>query len=261
MADLIIFAGVPGSGKTSVIKNVIKYFNSVGYVKVDVFFSEDEKQLDIEHKKTELAKDICPDHYTAMLMEDFLNWADINKTEHLIVETAGLCFRCSPYTKNSVAVAVVDAIGTDIRKLGPIIKYCDIVAVTKYDIISQSERDIIKHKIKMVNDSVDIIEVNGITGEGSYELYKEIVQLIPEKRKEPFELRFVPPSAICEFCYGMVGLEKQKRREFITNVLKIAKKIPKLNCGACGYKTCNDFLRKVVKGEEDPKRCIFYKED
>ena len=32
--------------------------------------------------------------------------------------------------------------------------------------------------------------------------------------------------------------------------------LPKLDCGACGYKTCTDFATRVDKGEEELKLCI-----
>ncbi len=32
--------------------------------------------------------------------------------------------------------------------------------------------------------------------------------------------------------------------------------LPKLDCGACGYKTCIDFANKVDNGDEDLKLCI-----
>lgn len=41
--------------------------------------------------------------------------------------------------------------------------------------------------------------------------------------------------------------------ETLTKTLDL---LPKLDCGACGYKTCNDFATKVDKGEEELKLCI-----
>jgi uncharacterized Fe-S cluster-containing protein len=36
--------------------------------------------------------------------------------------------------------------------------------------------------------------------------------------------------------------------------------LPNLNCGACGYKTCNDFAQAVDKAETELKKCIHVKQ-
>ena len=38
------------------------------------------------------------------------------------------------------------------------------------------------------------------------------------------------------------------------------KKLPNLNCGACGYKTCNDFAKAVDLVETELKKCIHIEE-
>jgi len=40
----------------------------------------------------------------------------------------------------------------------------------------------------------------------------------------------------------------------------IIDKLPKLNCGVCGYKTCNEFALAVEQGETELKKCIHIKE-
>ncbi len=52
------------------------------------------------------------------------------------------------------------------RKIGPMLKMADIVAVTKGDIVSQAEREVFSFNIRQVNTSARIIFVNGITGQG-----------------------------------------------------------------------------------------------
>lgn len=36
--------------------------------------------------------------------------------------------------------------------------------------------------------------------------------------------------------------------------------LPNLNCGACGYKTCNDFADAIDRTETELKRCIHIKQ-
>jgi Ni2+-binding GTPase involved in maturation of urease and hydrogenase len=256
-----IFAGVPGCGKTSVIKHVVKHLQGKkAYVKVDVFFSEDEKKISADYKRSEFSEDICPDHYMAFKYEEFSIWAELHEAQHLLIETAGLCFRCAPFTKNAVGIAILDATGTDPRKMPVLLKTADIVVITKYDLISQAERDILKYKIQKINPNIEIFEVNGISGEGSYELAQRASELAAELAKNPMELRYEPPVCICEFCYGSKKLTKRDNIVFIHRALELAKKIPKLNCGACGYEICNLFIRKVLRGEEDPHKCIYYRD-
>ncbi|NTW32402.1 MAG: Fe-S cluster protein [Bacteroidetes bacterium] len=43
----------------------------------------------------------------------------------------------------------------------------------------------------------------------------------------------------------------------MTEIQKITLELlPNLDCGACGYKTCNDFANIVDKGEDELKKCI-----
>ena len=53
--------------------------------------------------------DMCPDHYAIYNIEDMIEWAEENDSECLVIETAGLCHRCAPYTVNSLGVCVIDA--------------------------------------------------------------------------------------------------------------------------------------------------------
>jgi len=44
--------------------------------------------------------------------------------------------------------------------------------------------------------------------------------------------------------------------ETITKFDQIMELLPKLDCGACGYKTCEDFAKLVESDESELKRCI-----
>lgn len=44
--------------------------------------------------------------------------------------------------------------------------------------------------------------------------------------------------------------------ERMTDVIeKIAFKLPNLNCGACGYETCYELAKKIVKGDKTDRHC------
>ena len=69
---LVIFAGTPGCGKTSIIKHVIEVLKkelNIIFVKFDCLKTDDDQfiaqKYGVETKKR-LSQDLCPDHYTAL---------------------------------------------------------------------------------------------------------------------------------------------------------------------------------------------------
>ena len=83
------------------------------------------------------------------------------------------------------------------------LKYADIVVVTKGDIVSQAEREVFAFKVRQANAGAQIIFVNGITGQGAFDLSRawleapELINGLKESR-----LRFSMPSALCSYCLG-----------------------------------------------------------
>jgi CO dehydrogenase/acetyl-CoA synthase gamma subunit (corrinoid Fe-S protein) len=37
-------------------------------------------------------------------------------------------------------------------------------------------------------------------------------------------------------------------------------RLPNLNCGKCGFKSCNEFIRAVLDGEVKESKCPYIKE-
>ncbi len=123
----------------------------------------------------------------------------------LITESAGLCNRCSPYIKEVQAICVIDnlsGINTP-KKIGPMLKSADIVVITKGDIVSQAEREVFASRVRSVNPKAMTMNINGLTGQGAYELstliYDDQAHIDTVKGKE---LRFSMPSALCSYCLG-----------------------------------------------------------
>ncbi len=68
---IIIFGGTPGSGKTSIIKFIIKELKSlkIHYVKFDVLNTDDDlliKQKFGISTENKISGEACPDHYAAL---------------------------------------------------------------------------------------------------------------------------------------------------------------------------------------------------
>lgn len=47
---------------------------------------------------------LCPDHFYVANLEEVRDWAENQKTDVLILETAGLCHRCAPAVQGCLTV-------------------------------------------------------------------------------------------------------------------------------------------------------------
>ncbi len=209
--NLVTVSGPPSSGKTSVILKTIDSLRrrklSVGVVKFDCLATDDDllyEKAGIPVKKG-LSGALCPDHFFVSNIEEVTAWGLSLKLDLLITESAGLCNRCSPYIKDIKAICVIDnlsGINTP-RKIGPMLKTADVVIITKGDIVSQAEREVFASRVNAVNPGAKIMHINGLTGQGSYELstllYNEENQIDSLKGKQ---LRFSMPAALCSYCLG-----------------------------------------------------------
>ncbi|WDV46380.1 GTP-binding protein [Clostridiaceae bacterium M8S5] len=218
--NLVTISGPPSSGKTSVILKAIDAIKKrglkVGVVKFDCLYTDDDvlyEKAGIPVKKG-LSGSLCPDHYFASNIEEVTKWGVKEKFDLLITESAGLCNRCSPYMKGIKAVCIIDnlsGINTP-KKIGPMLKTADIIVITKGDIVSQAEREVFASRVNSVNPQATIIFVNGLTGQGAFELstlvYDKDENIETVKGRE---LKFPMPSALCSYCLGetRIGEEYQ----------------------------------------------------
>ncbi|MFW6000851.1 MAG: GTP-binding protein [Halanaerobium sp.] len=225
--NLVTFSGPPSSGKTSVILKTIEAIQNrglkVGVVKFDCLYTDDDElyaKAGVPVKKG-LSGSLCPDHYFVSNIEEVVQWGREKELDLLITESAGLCNRCSPYIKDIKAICVIDnlsGINTP-KKIGPMLKTADMVVITKGDIVSQAEREVFASRVSTVNPDALVMNVNGLTGQGAFELstllYDEEEEIESVKGKK---LRFSMPSAMCSYCLGetRIGDEHQ-----LGNVRKI----------------------------------------
>lgn len=209
--NLVTVSGPPSSGKTAVILKTADALRkkgiSVGVVKFDCLSTDDDllyEKAGIPVRKG-LSGALCPDHYFVSNIEEVTQWGLAEGFDLLFSESAGLCNRCSPYIKEIGAVCVIDnlsGINTP-KKIGPMLKSADVVVITKGDIVSQAEREVFASRVNSVNPKATILHVNGLTGQGAYELgtliYHEEDHVDSVKGRK---LRFPMPSALCSYCLG-----------------------------------------------------------
>lgn len=207
---LILVAGPASVGKTAVIRQIIKEFqseSSPAYLKIDVVraFEDEElrEEFGIATRKVH-SGDLCPDHTGIMVLKDALLWAEGLGSELLIVESAGLCLRCTPYTTQAFGIAVLSAVSgsNSPLKMAPMLAQADMAVVTKTDLISQAEKEVFREYVKEVAPSIDIIETNALQGTGMRYLMKAIKYYPNVTDPEKIVLRGAPPLGVCTICVG-----------------------------------------------------------
>lgn len=225
--ELITFSGSPSSGKTAVILKTIQHFKAegkkTGVVKFDCLYTDDDaiyQKHGVPVKKG-LSGGLCPDHFFVANILEVIEWGKKLQLDILISESAGLCNRCSPYIKDVLAISVIDnlaGINTPL-KIGPMLRAADIVVITKGDIVSQAEREIFATKVQMVNPRAIIMHVNGLSGQGAFELAYLIQREAQElDEKLSMQLRYPMPTALCSYCLGETRIGKEYQ---LGNVRKI----------------------------------------
>lgn len=206
---LVICAGPPTTGKTTVLKQAVKRLlvknYKLAYLKIDVQYAEEDelfaREFGIPAKKV-YSGELCPDHCNVMVMGDAIEWASQNAADVLLVETAGLCLRCSPYVEGLLGIVVLEATsGMNLpRKIGPMLSLADIGVVTKIDLVSQAEREVFRARILEAAQGICVIESNALYGIGIDPLVSKIEQA--REIQFPLYLRGNPPIGTCTICVG-----------------------------------------------------------
>lgn len=207
---LAIVSGPPSSGKTMVILKTIEALKqrgiTTGVVKFDCLQTEDDviyEKANIKVRKG-LSGTLCPDHFFATNIEEVVTWGQEEALDYLITESAGLCNRCSPYLEGVKSICVIDnlsGINTP-QKIGTMLKLADIVVITKGDIVSQAEREVFASRVHKANPRAIIMNINGLTGQGAYELSMLLCDTKDTKSAIGMKLRFPMPAAVCSYCLG-----------------------------------------------------------
>lgn len=205
----IICAGPPTSGKTTILRQVMRRLaknnRRAAYLKIDVQYAEEDElfkeEFGIPTRKV-YSGELCPDHCNVMVLGEAVDWAEQQACEFLLVETAGLCLRCSPYIEGSLGMVVLEATsGMNLpRKIGPMLSLADVTIVTKIDLVSQAEREVFRARILEAVPGMRIIETDALSGIGIDPLVRRL-EGSPEV-SYPLFLRGNPPVGTCTICVG-----------------------------------------------------------
>ena len=167
---LLLVGGPPSTGKTTTIQRIIekrkdKY--KIAYLKMDVVTAREETLIKEKYgidARTVYAGDLCPDHAEVMIITDAIKWAENISADLLIVESAGLCLRCSPYLNQGLGVVVLSMLSGlhSVDKMKQLICFADVALLTMNDLVCQAEREVYIKKIKSSFDKLKVIETNAL---------------------------------------------------------------------------------------------------
>lgn len=207
---IILFSGSSAVGKTSVLKSLLPVLMAEDITpcvcKIDCIQSQDGnlfQSLGVPCV-TGISGDICPDHFLVSNLPELWGWADRSHCDTLLIETAGLCHRCSPATRQMSAGCVLDCTSSckAPAQLGPMLTQTDFVVLTKIDMVSQAEREIIIWKLHQLNPSAEIFAVDGLAGYGTEPLARWLMDQASVTNYENDLLRHTMPSGVCSYCVG-----------------------------------------------------------
>jgi Ni2+-binding GTPase involved in maturation of urease and hydrogenase len=213
---LVICAGPATTGKTSVLRHMVRKLQADGkkaaFLKIDVQYADEDvafaAEFGIPTRKV-YSGELCPDHCNVMVLGDALQWARREKADALLVETAGLCLRCSPYVEGALGMIVLEATsGMNLPlKVGPMLSLADVAVVTKIDRVSQAEREVFRARIQDVAPGVKIREVHALHGIGIdplLDFLRESPTVLFNNDDSPQKmlLRGNPPVGTCTICVG-----------------------------------------------------------
>ena len=210
LSRVFLFSGASAVGKTAVLKSLLPLLEQMGQMpcvcKIDCLQSKDAAVFQKMGTPcvTGLSGDICPDHFLVSNLPELWHWADEIRRDLLVIETAGLCHRCSPATEHMLAGCVVDCTASCKApgQLGPMLTQADFVVLTKTDMISQAELEIICWKIRQINPKASFFPVDALAGYGIDLLAQ---WLLAQPQHNDFiedTLRHTMPSGVCSYCVG-----------------------------------------------------------
>lgn len=208
--QLILFSGASAVGKTAVLKALIPLLAQKRLTpcvcKIDCLKTEDHRVYQAMGIPcvAGLSQDICPDHFLVSNLPELWNWAEKIGRDTLFIETAGLCHRCSPATERMLAGCVLDCTSSCKApgQLGPMLTQADFVVLTKIDMVSQAELEIISWQIQKLNPRAAIFPIDGLAGYGADLLARWILEQPACDSYEGDTLRHSMPSGVCSYCVG-----------------------------------------------------------
>ena len=209
-ADCILAAGFPSSGKSAVLRwlgrRALAAARRPAVAALECFPAEPRPAWTTAGPRAVpwrrwTSGDTCPDHALARLLPEMRDWAARAGADLLLVESAGLCCRCSPYPLRCAAVFVADASAGRgaLAKVGPMLTTCDLCVLTRPDRVTPAEREMLLAAARDLGRTA-VLTLDGLTGEGSDALWTRTATLLDRPGEDG--LRAGPPQFYCSYCLG-----------------------------------------------------------
>lgn len=207
---IALVAGPSAAGKTSVLRHALRPMVDQGLrlhlVKFDCLAGSDATLYAAAGlpARVRLAQDVCPDHHFVQELGE--EWLDAEQAgaELLVAETAGLCDRCSPFLRRAGAVCVLPLTASlhAPARLRAQVAYADLVVLTRGELVSQAEREVFRATVEGLNPDAQVVEINGLTGEGARGLSRWLEALPSLTLLDSERLRYAVPRGDCGRCTG-----------------------------------------------------------
>ena len=220
LGTVVLFSGASAVGKTSILKWVMPKLMErkckPSLCKIDCVKNRRDQHATLFGAPYVLgvSGDICPDHFLVSNLPELFSWTSENGCDTLLIETAGLCHRCSPATKHMIAGCVVDCTSSTKapENLGPMLENADFIVITKIDMVSQAEREIILWKLHALNQKATLFPMDTLAGYGVEPLCDYLMQAQARVDFQGDSLRHTMPMGVCSYCVGetRVGLDYQQ---------------------------------------------------
>jgi len=209
---LLIAAGPPATGKTAVLARALGRLARRGLrivaLKCDCLVAHDREAYRAAGIDLGVTRsgELCPDHHAAVTIGAFATEAAARRADLAVVETAGLCDRCSPFLRRVPSLCILST-ACNLRapaRMRPLIQGADAAVLTKGELVSQAEREVLRTVLRRLRPGLPVFEVNGLTGEGIEVLTRWLlrlprIDLLPEEH-----LRHPLPRGSCTLCRGGV---------------------------------------------------------
>lgn len=166
--------GSPGSGKTSVLEQMIKYSResiNMAVIEGDLYTTKDAERIEKQGVDVVQVNTGGACHLDAAMVEDALKEIDINNLELLIIENVGnlVCPASFDLSEDMKVTVMSVAEGNDKPlKYPAMFQRSKVLILNKMDMIKLTNFDIEEFykDINSINQDIRIFEVSCATGEG-----------------------------------------------------------------------------------------------
>ena len=205
-----LFSGASAVGKTSALKALLPLLEEGGTApcvcKIDCLKTGDGALFQRMGLPcvTGLSGDICPDHFLVSNLPELWDWGgpiEAGHPGHRDCRTLPPLFPGHAAHDGRMCAGLHRQLPAS-GQLGPMLTQADFVVLTKIDMVSQAELEIISWQIRQINPGAALFPVDGLAGYGTDLLARWLLDRPACGSFEGDILRHTMPSGVCSYCVG-----------------------------------------------------------